>query len=117
MTVIITSPDSTSYHADAVCDRDDSTEFADIFRTLSHRVRAGTRMYNVLVFGEGQLKPLRRIQINVEDPTHIPATATGLAKALNERAIEFTAEHDPQVPGNELWVIFTDRHTAVINIP
>jgi hypothetical protein len=114
---MVTSPDSTAYHADAVRDRDDSTEFADIFRTLSHRVRAGTRMYNVLVFGEGQLKPLRRIRVNVEDSTHIPATATALAQALNQRAIEFTAEHDPQVPRNELWVTFTDRDTAVINIP
>ena len=113
----VTSSESISYHADAVCDRADRTKVTDILQDLTHRVPVGTQVRNVLVFGAGHSRPLRRLRINVEDPTEIPSTATNLAQALNQRKIEFTAEHDPQVPGNELWVTFTDRLTAVINIP
>jgi len=111
------APTEASGRAEAaVCDRNESASLADIVWTLARSLRSGTRMCSVLIFGESP-EPVRQLRMDVQDPVQIPATATALTIALQRSGVNVTAEHDPQVPGNELWITFRDTHAAVMNIP
>jgi hypothetical protein len=115
--ITITSPDSSSSRAGAVCYQRGTSGVAEICRIVSQSVPSGVRTYNALIFGGGLVEPVRRIRVDVQDPRQIPATATALARALNRSGVDFNAEHDPQVPSSELWITFVDTQTVVMNIP
>jgi hypothetical protein len=59
---------------------------------------------NVLVLGAAGSTPLKRVEINLRDPTEVLATLNLLAVALQESGVDFLAVRNPGVPATQIWL-------------
>ncbi len=110
------TPDAVLAPAHELCEQN-GTRIAEILFEAIQDIALPIRLSSTLVFAGDCVPPARRIRAEVTRAAEIPAVAHALATALGRNGIAFGAEHDPQVPPNEVWITLVHERGAVMNIP
>lgn len=73
---------------------------ADVARQLDWTLEARS----VMVFPVGAASPIKRVEIEIDDPTALPATANAIATAVESWGIALRVAYESLMPDNEVWV-------------
>jgi hypothetical protein len=71
-----------------------------------------------MVFPVGAASPIRRVEIEVDDPRALPATANAIATAVESRGFALRLAYEELMPDNEVWVTIPgDDEPCIISCP
>lgn len=87
-------------------------DLADVARQLEWTVE----IRNVMVFPGNAASPIMRIEIEINDPRSLSATADALANAVQSRGLASRVAYIPRMPMNEIWLTFPENDGSCVLI-
>jgi hypothetical protein len=85
-------------------------DLAEVARQLEWTVE--TR--NVIVFPVGAGSPIRRVEIEINDPKALLAAADALTNAVQMQGFALRVAYEPRMPVNEIWLTFPENDGSCV---